>query len=163
MCVIQDIKTDDSKCVFAQTRAYSTSPSLSRGGKWKKSDCPRETLLIGLSRLSLLYSFTWTDHKEGKIAAMRSPAEETQRFLKMLGQRETSSRTDSVGRCSGDVMTFPLRSNWLICLKAMMLIPSMSLLPTWERAHQSYFTVPTLNYWRKYQLCQKTCTSHTVW
>lgn len=35
-----------------------TSPSLSRGGKWKKRDCPRETLLIGLSRLSLLYSFT---------------------------------------------------------------------------------------------------------
>lgn len=39
-------------------RSSGTSPSLSRGGKWKKSDCPRETLWMGLSRLSLLYSFT---------------------------------------------------------------------------------------------------------
>lgn len=35
-----------------------TSPSWSRGGKWKNKDCPRDTLLMGLSRLSLLYSFT---------------------------------------------------------------------------------------------------------
>ena len=43
---------------LGQEFKVGTSPSLSRGGKWKKRDCPRETLLIGLSRLSLLYSFT---------------------------------------------------------------------------------------------------------
>lgn len=42
------------RCVIS----LDTSPSRSRGGKWKKRDCPRETLLMGLSRLSLLYSFT---------------------------------------------------------------------------------------------------------
>lgn len=36
-----------------------TWPSLSSGGKWKKRDWPRETVWIGLSRFSLLYSLTW--------------------------------------------------------------------------------------------------------
>lgn len=47
--------------------AWLTSPSRSSGGKWKKSDWPRDTVWMGLSRLSLLYSFTWA--QKGKGAA----------------------------------------------------------------------------------------------
>lgn len=124
-----------------------TSPSLSRGGKWKKSDCPRETLFMGLSRLSLLHSFTCREvgvrdssytstpqHTHAIFNSKRDNVRFNERKVCRIGNAGITDRetpTESVGRCSGDVMTFPLRSNWLICLKAMMLTPSMSLLPTW--------------------------------
>lgn len=52
--------------------------------------------------------------------------------------------TKRVGRCSDKVTILPLRSNWLICLKAMMLTPSMSLLPTYNIMNLKYLY---LNVW----------------
>lgn len=57
-----------------------------------------------------------------------------------LGGDERLELTHKVERYSEAVMTLPLKSNWLICRKAMMLTLSMSLLPTCNTKHSHGFT-----------------------
>lgn len=105
--------TIDGSCFFSFVFKFyepsdelqaATSLFLSRGGKWKKSDCPSEMLLIGLSRLSLLYSFTWWREQS-------STRDESVRGRAAAEGRGVAGPTDSVTKCSGDAWMFPLRSN----------------------------------------------------
>lgn len=72
--------------------------------------------------------------------------------------------THNVDRYSEDVITFPLKSNWLICRNAIILISPMSLFPTCNRQQSHIYrqrknrTQIQLNLKKKYGFCSLTAT-----